>query len=391
MLASPGNLSQDRKKVSEIVSNINFDSGQREGFVAEIVTWETHTRPAAGEYPQAVINDQFPDDIDIFIGMMGSYFGTPTKDWGSGTEEEFQISYKRWQKTQTPEIMFYFSDAMSSVSQIDPEQLSKRNSFRDNLKNLGVYYFSYTDVTEFQFDLFRHISDAIRKVLKGKEIGQSKEAIPEESAISLKNYNELLAQDALINAVLMLDSAADHLSVYAKIQDALTADILKLSNVLIKETRNIERAKRNGKQQKIEKTLDSIYNGMSDYSKKLVIKIPKLSIEFSSSMMQSLRFFQTVKDNHLEETMPLTGISPHIGELRKSLEGLIAVIEDVESGFADFPEELLNIDIQKRVIISLHKDLISSLRKSIELLDRLTEMSTGYYLRVLYPRTDGER
>lgn len=100
--------------------------------------WETHTRPAAGEYAQAVINEQFPKDIDIFVGLMGSYFGRPTKNCGSGTEEEFRIAYKNWEKEKKPEIMFYFSDAMTPLSQIDPEQISKRNTFRNNLEKLGV-------------------------------------------------------------------------------------------------------------------------------------------------------------------------------------------------------------------------------------------------------------
>ena len=65
--------------------------------------------------------------------------------------------------------MFYFSDAMSSPSQIDPEQLAKRNSFKKGLEGLGVYYFVYTDITEFTFDLYRHISSTVHEILKGKE------------------------------------------------------------------------------------------------------------------------------------------------------------------------------------------------------------------------------
>lgn len=373
MLASPGNLSEDRKKVFEIVKNINLDGGQREGFVAEIVSWETHTRPAVGEYPQAVINDQFPDDIDIFIGMMGTYFGTPTKHWGSGTEEEFRIAYESWKKTKTPEIMFYFSDAMSSLSQIDLGQLSKRNSFRDDIAGLGVYYFVYTDVTEFTFDLFRHISSAIHKVLKGKEIGISEEAIPQESAISLKNYNELLVQDPLVNAVSMIDKATEHLSAYSNIQVTLTSDISKLARALTKESRNIERANRNGKPQKAQKPLDAIYDEMNSYSKKLSIKIPKLSTEFSDSIMSFLRAAKMVKDNDLEGTVPLTDVFSDVGQVRTALASLIDAIHNAETGFIDWPEDLLDINIQKKIVSALHQDLVSSLYKSIELLDRLMD------------------
>lgn len=370
-MASPGNLNEDRKKVSEIVKNINLDNGQREGFVAEIVSWESHTRPAAGEYPQGVINGQFPDDVDIFIGMMGTYFGTPTKYWGSGTEEEFRIAYGSWEKTKTPEIMFYFSDAMSSLSQIDPEQLSKRNAFRNGLKDLGVYYFTYTDVTEFQFDLFRHISSAIREVLKGKEIGVSEEAIPQESAISLKNYNELLAQDPLVNAISMIDKATECLDNYNVTQSSLNVDIRKLSRALNAESRNIVRAKQNGKQHKIEKSINNICNEMSKYSKHLVARVPKFSIEFSGAIMFLLRAVEMVKDNHLEDTVPLNDVLSSAVQFRSALTSLVAAIDSVEEAFAGWPESSLDIDIQKKLVSALHQDLVSSLLKSIEFLDRL--------------------
>lgn len=370
-MASPGNLEEDRKKVFEIVKSINLDNGQHEGFVAEIVSWETHTRPAAGEYPQAVINEQFPDDIDIFIGMMGSYFGSPTKNWGSGTEEEFRIAYESWEKTKTPEIMFYFSDAMASVSQIDPEQLSKRNIFQKDLQKLGIYYFVYKDVVEFQFDLLRHISSAIRAVLKNKETGKSEEAIPQESSSSLKNYSDLLTREPLLNAVTMLDQAADHMNAYEKILVSQTKSIGSLSRILVRESKNIERAVRNGKQQKITNSINTIYREMNGYSKKLAANISKLSSEFSSSILSSLRAVRMVKDNALENSMPLDGISSNVSSMRAALKNLIVNIENTESGFDEWPDDILDMEVQKKILMALHQDLVSSLKISIELLDRL--------------------
>lgn len=373
LLASPGNLSDDREKVSEIVKYINLDNGQREGFIAEIVSWETHSRPAAGESPQAVLNDQFPDDIDIFVGMMGTYFGTPTIRWGSGTEEEFRIAYERWEKTKTPEIMFYFSDAMSSLSQIDPEQLSKRNSFRKAIGDLGVYYFVYSDITEFQFDLHNHISSAIHEVLKGKEIGQSEEAIPQESASSLKSYNLLLAQDPIINAVSVLDKGADHLNNYNRLLGDLNSDIVKMTRILQKESRIIKRANLNSKPQRVQKSINNIYDGMNDYSKKMTLRIPKLSNEFSGSIMSCLRAVKMVQDNHIEEKLPLDAAFSGISETRAALETLIEAVKEVETGFADWPVEILDLYLQKQIIIALHQDLVASLLKAIELLDKLTD------------------
>ena len=133
LLSSPGNLSEDRKVIREVVETINRDNGRRLGFHAEVVGWETHTRPAAGEYAQAVINEQFPKDIDIFLGLLGSYFGRPTKNYNSGTEEEFYIAHESFSKTGAPQIMFYFSSQAASLDSIDPLHLGLVREFKKKI------------------------------------------------------------------------------------------------------------------------------------------------------------------------------------------------------------------------------------------------------------------
>ena len=302
---------------------------------------------------------------------MGSYFGTPTKNWGSGTEEEFRIAYKSWQKTRTPEIMFYFSDAMSSVNQIDPDQLKKRNSFKKDIEDLGVYYFSYTDIAEFQFYLHNHISATIREVLKSKDANKSEVNIPEESAIILKNYNDLMAQDPLINAVSMLGSATDHMNNYANLLSEITLDIGKLRKAIIKETKNLLIATKKANYKAILKSFSNINNAMSLYSKAIAIKIPVISKEFSDSVIFVLRAIEIVKGNNLDGEVPLDTISSNIGGMSAGLMTLVESIKTMEDSFSDWPDDITDLKIQKRIVIALHKDLSASLLKSIELLDKL--------------------
>lgn len=76
---------------------------------------------------------------------MGSYFGTPTPNFASGTEEEFFVAYEAWEKSGTPEIMFYFSNLTPSVRDIDPDQLKLVRDFKTSIAAKGVYYFEYDD------------------------------------------------------------------------------------------------------------------------------------------------------------------------------------------------------------------------------------------------------
>jgi hypothetical protein len=161
LLSSPGNLPEERELVKQVIENINLDSGRREGFVAELVRWETHTRPSVGEYSQAVINEQFPDDIDVFVGMLGAYFGTPTPHWGSGTEEEFRIAFESFQSGGCPEIMFYFHDAASRLSSLNLTEVARVQAFRDMIGQEGVYYWSFQERADLHVLLQRHLNSAL--------------------------------------------------------------------------------------------------------------------------------------------------------------------------------------------------------------------------------------
>ena len=68
-------------------------------FVLDLLRWETHTRPGIGQSAQDVINPQIGDDYDIFLGMFGIRFGTPTREWQSGTEEEFRRALSRFKRS----------------------------------------------------------------------------------------------------------------------------------------------------------------------------------------------------------------------------------------------------------------------------------------------------
>ena len=152
-LSSPGNLKEDRELVKEIVSQINIDRGRKDGFYIDLIMWETHTRPSIGNYAQEVINSQIPDDIDIFIGLMGHHFGTPTKDYNSGTEEEFRIAYNRWTKTASPDIMFYFSNFANTLRGINATQLALVQKFKQEISDLGILYSTYSELSEFGYSI----------------------------------------------------------------------------------------------------------------------------------------------------------------------------------------------------------------------------------------------
>lgn len=195
LLSSPGNLQNDRDAVWEVAGQINADSGRRDGFHIEVVSWETHTRPSVGTHPQEIINEQFPNDIDIYLGLLGTYFGTPTIKYQSGTEEEFRLAFESWEKNDFPEIMFYFSISKVDPDEIDTKQLELCKAFKREIGELGVKYEKYDDLMQFKVSFLRHLSDAVREILK-KEVGSETSFGPQfEYREFLPNYERLILEN----------------------------------------------------------------------------------------------------------------------------------------------------------------------------------------------------
>ena len=148
-LASPGDLSDERERLAEVIQTWNTTSSRHFGQRLELRRWESDAYPGLGTDPQAVINKQIPDDCDIFIGIMWGRVGTPTGRAESGTLEEFQRVYERHKANPlSVQVLFYFKDAPIPPSKLDPAQLSKVQEFKKWLGARGVY-FEFNDADEF--------------------------------------------------------------------------------------------------------------------------------------------------------------------------------------------------------------------------------------------------
>ncbi|SDU67564.1 DUF4062 domain-containing protein [Desulfobacula phenolica] len=163
-VASPSDVDEERNRLEEVIRELNTAWAGEIGIRLELIRWETHAYPSFGEDAQAVINDQIPDDYDLFIGLMWYRFGTQTGRAGSGTAEEFQRAKKRFdQDPSSLQLMIYFKDAPVPVapSKLDHAQLTKVAEFRSDLEDKGGLYWSFVSLEDFEklvrLHLTRHI------------------------------------------------------------------------------------------------------------------------------------------------------------------------------------------------------------------------------------------
>src|SRR5215470_13565430 len=104
-VGAPSDVTEEHSIISELTEEWNRHHGPTTRARLEFMNWRTHSHPAAGARPQALINKQVVDQSDIVVGLFRARFGSPTGVAASGTEEEIQRSIRRGK-----EVMVYFAN-----------------------------------------------------------------------------------------------------------------------------------------------------------------------------------------------------------------------------------------------------------------------------------------
>lgn len=139
-VSSPGDLNLQRQVAKEAIESLSRQY-ERRGIRLVPWLWEDQAVSEIGGSAQEIITSQL-GPYDIYIGMMGARFGSPTGNYGSGTEEEFYEAVKANQSTGKPKIGFFFREVIVKTTSLTSEiieQLSQVNRFRDEVGRLGLY------------------------------------------------------------------------------------------------------------------------------------------------------------------------------------------------------------------------------------------------------------
>ena len=180
LVASPSDVEEERNRLDGVIRELNTAWARHLGIRLELIRWETHAYPSFGDDPQAVINEQMPQDFDLFIGIMWYRFGTPTGRAGSGTVEEFQRAKDRYDANPDAlQLMIYFKDLPASVppTQLDAKQLESVAKFRSSLGDEGGLYWTFQTFDDFEKLVRSHLTKYI-------QAWQSRNNIPRPSSAS---------------------------------------------------------------------------------------------------------------------------------------------------------------------------------------------------------------
>jgi hypothetical protein len=146
-ISSPADLNPQRdiaRKTIETVSTTYANRGVR----VEHWTWDRDASSEFGQPAQEKIKRQL-GPYDIYIGIMGRRFGSPTASFGSGTEEEFNAAIDALGHKKLIRLGFLFKDENISTKELnksDYEQLIKVTEFKDKIGSRGLFSTFTTDI-----------------------------------------------------------------------------------------------------------------------------------------------------------------------------------------------------------------------------------------------------
>ena len=161
-LAAPSDVTDEMIVVHGVLQDWNLQHGQALNVRLELVNWRTHTRPATGRRPQALVNKQAFDACDLVVAIFWSRFGTPTGRAASGTEEEIRRGIK-----QHKPVMVYFSDRPSPGQK--PVEHSRIERFKQRFGQKALLG-SYSDLKAFEWALRNHLASTMHDLLNARPL-----------------------------------------------------------------------------------------------------------------------------------------------------------------------------------------------------------------------------
>lgn len=274
LLACPTDIIDEIEIVEKIASEWNKINGQVCEANVQIVHWSKDSYPEFGDRPQAILNKQLLQKVDIVVGVFWTHFGSPTGDCESGTEEEIKKGIALRKK-----IMVYFCNRPINPKSLDNEQFMKIKLFKKEFGRSGLYW-EYKNLNEFERDFRRHLNNCMNIIFEEeahiqKSINNNDKlkTMKKTDKIDLKEYITLDRIKTLIN-----ENFRDY---FQKIMGIMNENRdLVNTNVVIKKDKNFTK---NNIQDKLKEWELDINKYSNNFKKHFEIKVfDKYKIDYTA-------------------------------------------------------------------------------------------------------------
>ena len=169
-VASPGDVSEERRRLSRVIEELNDSVAIGGGLKLQMVGWENDAWTDVGQNAQEVTNRQITPH-DIFVGILWERFGTLTRRAGSGTEEEFERAFGLWSEYGRPRVVLYFNQApFFPSSEDEAKQIAKVLALKTKAVKRSAPCWDYNGPDHFERSVRQHL---IREILRWPDYGES--------------------------------------------------------------------------------------------------------------------------------------------------------------------------------------------------------------------------
>src|SRR5689334_20332565 len=113
-VSCPDEMSSHLPIIEAIARELSPVFEDLKGLSLKVMNWKLDIAPGVASDPQARIDEQLR--YDLYIGLLGTRFGTPTANAGSGTEHEFKEAYRRYvENPSSVRLLFYFKKDVGDI------------------------------------------------------------------------------------------------------------------------------------------------------------------------------------------------------------------------------------------------------------------------------------
>lgn len=216
LISCPGDIKSELPLIEKAVSDFNTTFSDALGISIRTKHWSKNSYAQSGGKSQALLNEQFVCECDAAVALLWTRFGTPTDQYGSGTEEEIEIMLEA-----DKQVFMYFSDKPVTPSEHDPAEYERVNAFRQRYKDRGIY-FTYSSDEEFSRLFFAHLS---QHFLAEKKVAEVKAERKSELSLMGISSDGTLQQNAVFQD---FNLATDR---------TLDGDVAEIKNIIYEASR----------------------------------------------------------------------------------------------------------------------------------------------------------
>jgi hypothetical protein len=377
MVAYPDDVAEERDVLGDVIDELNLTWSHTLGLQLELVDWKTHSWPNFGSDAQAIINEEIGDDYDIFIGIMWTRFGEPTPRAQSGTAEEFDRALRRFKDWPDQlRIMFYFKSAgPTSLSDLDPEQLTLIRELKTRVDAEGGLYSEFANTNQFKSQVRMHLSKQVQEW--GKTWGPSSTSPLVTNRIS---SNELPSEATVRTDILeegfldLLERSQEGFEDVAEILGKMTVDMQNSTVIMQQRTQEMsDLAKSNADLKQRKKAINDTATDMDQYSSLLEQDVPRYSKALTTALDSLSRAMSIWSEDQMEGADEARLAFNEIRKIKDSLGEYLKSVVATRANVSAFPRVTSVFNRAKRRMISVFDSLIAEIQRGHDLLDDLDD------------------